>query len=118
MKITFKDIPPRFLKAKVAEVKEKKGNYGTYLQIIFRVQEESLKYYKFTALIKPNPLKISKFYRWVNNILGYEPDDNFSTEDLIGKECFIFLTKKNKYYTVLDVSSYIEKMDNNNPDFL
>ena len=108
MKITFKDIPTNSLKAKVSEIKEKNGNFGIYLQLTFTVQEGDLKSYKFTGLIKPNYFKQSKFHTWVSNILGYVPDDTFSTEELIGKECLIFLSKKNKYYSVFHVSSNFE----------
>ena len=105
MKILFKDIPNRFIKAQVSEIKEEEGIYGSYLRIIFSILEEGeLAHYRFSGFVKPNPLKISKFYRWVTNILGQQPDHNFSTEHMIGKECQIYLTKENNYYFVFDVS--------------
>lgn len=118
MKITFKDIPTGFIKAKVSNIKEKSGAYGIYLQIIFTVCERALKSYKFTGQIKPDSFKQSKFYRWVQTILGYAPDDDFTTEELIGKECLIFLIKKDNYYLVSDVSSdFGVQMGNNNFGF-
>ncbi len=118
MKITFRDIPTNSLKAKVSDIKEKSGNFGIYLQITFTVLEGELKSYKFTGLIKPNFFRQSKFYTWVSNILGYDPEDTFTTEELIGKECLVFLTKRDKYYSVFHVSSnFDDQMGNNNLDF-
>ena len=105
MQILFKDIPSGFLRAKVSEIKEKEGIYGPYLRIIFSIIEEGeLAHYRFSGCVKPNPLKISKFYRWVTNILGKEPGATFSTHDMIGKECMVSLSKQNTYYCVKDVS--------------
>lgn len=105
MKIIFQDMPTGFIKARVSDVKEKNGKYGIYLQIIFTVCEGDLKSYRFIGRIKPESFKQSKFYRWVKNILGYIPDNNFTTEELIGKECCISLVKKDDFYSVSDVSS-------------
>ncbi|MEW6418934.1 MAG: hypothetical protein AB1480_12570 [Nitrospirota bacterium] len=64
----------------------------------------NLRDYSFSGIVKPIPFKQGKFYRWVTNILGKEPDPDFSPEDLIGKECLIFLSKRNKnFYYVTDV---------------
>lgn len=105
MKILFKDIPTRFIKAQVSEIKEEEGIYGPYLRIIFSILEEGeLAHYRFSGFVKPNPLKISKFYRWVTTILGKEPDDTFSTNDMIGRQCMVSLSKQDKYYCVKDVS--------------
>ena len=105
MNIIFKDIPDGFFKAKVADVIEADGPYGCYLRIIFTIiQEGELNHYRFSGIIKPTALKPSKFYRWVTIILGAEPDDTFLTHDLIGKECLVYLTKQNNYYTVKEVS--------------
>jgi hypothetical protein len=43
-------------------------------------------------------------FRWANNILGQEPEEKFCTEELIGKECLIYLSKNGNYYSVTDVS--------------
>jgi len=105
MEIIFKDIPVGFIKAKVAEIKKQNGPYGEYLRIIFTiVQKGELTYYRFSGFVKPTPLKQSKFYRWIKNILGKDPDDEFSMEKLIGKECMIYLSKQDNYYSVKDVS--------------
>lgn len=108
MKIIFKEIPNGFARAKVVEVKQKEGKYGLYLQLIFSVIEKGeLQNYRFSAMIKPTPLKTSKFYRWITNIMAKPPDDDFYTEDLIGKKCLIYIIKQNKYYSVIDVAMNI-----------
>ena len=105
MKIKFKDIPSGFFKAKVSEIKEEEGVFGPYLRIIFTIIEhEDMAHYRFSGIVKPTALKQSKFFRWTTNILGEEPDDVFSTNDMIGKECMIFISKKDNYYSVTDVS--------------
>ena len=105
MNIIFKEIPNGFARAKVVEVNEKQGKYGLYLQLIFAVIEKGeLENYRFSAIIKPTPLKTSKFYRWITNILTLPPDDHFYTQDLIGKECSIYIAKQNNFYSVVDVS--------------
>lgn len=105
MKITFKDIPTGLFKAKVYDIKEAKGPYGPYLQIVFTIIERGeLLHYRFSGCVKPSALKQSKFYRWVTNILGEEPKSMFSTNDMIGKECLISLSKQNDFYCVVDVS--------------
>ena len=106
MKIIFKDIPEGFFRAKVWEVKEKKGPYGPYLRITFTITEKGdLAHLRFSALVKPTPLKQTKFYRWIKTILGKEPSDVFCTQDIIGKHCLIFISKQDNYYFVKDVSS-------------
>jgi len=105
MKIIFKNIPDGFFKAKVEEIIEENGPYGCYLRIIFTIiQEGELKHYRFSGIIKPTVLKPSKFYRWVTTILGTEPDDTFHTQDLIDKECLVYLSRRNDYYSVKEVS--------------
>lgn len=105
MKITFKDIPKGFFRAQVTEIKEETGRWGPYLRIIFTITEKGLLYhYKFAGIVKPVPLRQSKLFRWANNILGQEPEERFSTEELIGKECLIYLSKNGNYYSVTDVS--------------
>jgi hypothetical protein len=105
MEMIFKDIPVGFIKAKVADIKEQTGPYGEYLRIIFTiVQKGELSYYRFSGFVKPTPLRQSKFYRWIKNILGKDPDDQFSIDELIGKECMIYLSKQDNYYSVKDVS--------------
>jgi hypothetical protein len=105
MKIIFKDIPEGFFKAEVTEIREENGEYGPYLRIIFTIiQEGELAYYRFSGFVKPTPLRQSKFYRWIKNILGKEPDDKFSTQDIIGKECMVHLSKQDKYYSVTDIA--------------
>ena len=101
----FKDVPEGFFKAKLSEIKEENGKYGSYLRFIFTIIDEGeLKYYRFSGIVQSTCLKQSKFYRWITNILGQHPDSNFSTEDLLGEECLVFIAKKNNYYSVVDVS--------------
>ena len=110
MEFVFKEIPEGFLKAKLSRIKKENGAWGPYLRLIFTIIEEGeLIDYQFCGLVKPFPLKHSKFYRWVSNILGYPPGDRFCTQDLIGKECKVFLAKQNNYYTVIDVSTKPER---------
>lgn len=105
MEFIFKEIPEGLLKARLLQIKKAEGAWGPYLRLVFTIIEEGeLTDYKFSGMVKPIPLKQSKFYRWVTNILGYPPDDKFCTQDLIGKECMVYLCKQNNYYTVLDVS--------------
>ncbi len=108
MKIRFKDIPSGFFKAKVYQIKEESGPYGPFLRFTFTITETGeFANYKFSGIVKPLSIKQSKFYRWVKNILGEEPDDIFCTENIIGKECKIFLSKKNNYYSVVDVCNLL-----------
>lgn len=75
MEIIFKDIPRGFFKARVSEIKEGRGAYGFYLRFIFTIIEEGeLNHYKFSGKKTPTPIKQSKFYRWVTNILGEAPE--------------------------------------------
>jgi len=105
MEVIFKDIPGGFFKARVSEIREETGTYGYYLRLIFTIIDEGeLSHYKFSGLVKPIFLRQSKFYRWVTNILGEAPENKFCTEGMIGKECLIYLSKGNNYYSVTDVS--------------
>ncbi len=105
MKIMFKDIQAGSFKAKVSDIKEEKGTYGPYLRITFTITEKGeLDHYRFSGLVKPTPLRQSKFYRWVRNILGEDPGDMFCTKDMLGKECIICLSRQNNYYSVKDVA--------------
>jgi len=106
MEFIFNDIPEGFFKAKVSQIKEENGRFGQYLRLTFTIIEEGqLNHYKFSGIVKPTLLKQSKFYRWISNILGYLPNHKISTQDLIGKECFVYLLRQNNFYCVFDVSS-------------
>lgn len=99
----FKDIEPNYYKAKLAHIKEGTGFYGRYIRFIFTIAEGELKGYRFSGFVKPDCFKQSKLYCWVENILGTEPED-FSPETLIGKECLVFLSKKNdRNYAVTNI---------------
>ena len=105
MNITFRDIPAGFFKARVSEIKEENGIYGPYLRITFCIIETGdLNHYRFSGIVKPTPFKQSRFYRWVKNILGKEPGEIFSPQEMIGKECQVYLSRKNGYYSVTDIS--------------
>lgn len=95
MKFRFKEIEPYFYRAKLSGMKKGFGCYGEYLRFIFTITEGNLRDYSFSGIVKPIPFKQGKFYRWVTNIMGKEPYSDFSPEDLIGKECVIFLSKGN-----------------------
>lgn len=103
MKITFKDIEGGIYHATVSMVKEDCGPYGPFLRIVFTITDEELEHFRFAGFIKPSPLKQSRFYKWITNILGQEPLPEFYTEDIIGKECVVVLSKKRKSYTVTEV---------------
>lgn len=106
MEFIFKDIPEGFFRAKLSEVRQQNGIYGPYLRLIFTIIEEGeLNHFRFSGIVKPTPLKQGKFYRWITNILGHQPDHKFSTQDIIGKDCRIYLAKQNNFYSVIDVSS-------------
>ena len=105
MKVKFLDIQDGSFRAKVSEIKEGDGIYGPYLRIVFTIIEKgNLNHYRFSGIVKPVPLKQSKFFRWVTNILGEPPDNSFRVNELLGKECMIFVAKRDKYYSVIDVS--------------
>jgi hypothetical protein len=104
MKIKFLDIQDGAFRAKVSEIKEGDGIYGPYLRIVFTIIEKgTLNHYTFAGIVKCIPLKQSKFFRWVTTILGEPPDDSFSVNELLGKECIIAIAKKDTYYSVIDV---------------
>ena len=87
MDFIFTDIPERFFKAEVSEIKEENGAYGSYLRLIFTIVEQGeLTHYRFSGIVKPSSLKQSKFYRWITNILGQQPDFKISIQDIIGRE--------------------------------
>jgi hypothetical protein len=105
MEFVFTDIPQRFFKAKLSQIKKENGSFGQYLRLTFTVTENGhLFHCKFSGIVKPNPLKQSKFYRWITNILGYPPDGTLRSEDIIGHECMIYLVKQKNFYTVTDVA--------------
>lgn len=105
MQCIFKDIPEGFFRAKLSEIKEEHGTYGPYLRLIFTIIDKGeLEHFRFSGIVQPIPLKQSKFHRWITNILGQQPQFQFSTEDILGKECLVYLAKKNNYYSVVDVS--------------
>ena len=104
MKIRFKDIEADFYKANLSDIKEKDGAYGPYLRLIFTIIEGEFKHYGFSGIVKPSLIRQSKFYRWVTNIMGEEPASEFRTEDMIGKECIIWLSRgPGNFYSVTDV---------------
>lgn len=111
MKIRFKDIEADFFRARLSEIKEGSGAYGPYLRLIFTIIQGELKHYRFSGIVKPSLIRQGKFYRWATNILGEEPAVEFCTEDMIGKECIISLSKQPRksrsrhrdFYSVTDV---------------
>lgn len=116
MKINFKfkNIHLSSYYAKVAKVNTTDTKFGPCIKITFTVTEGELTDYQFSALVDPIPIKGFKFHRWISNILGYEPDDEFSTDSIIGKDCIIQLSKRNNYFNVCGVFSI---NDMNEPPF-
>ena len=104
MNITFTDIKEGFYKAEVSLIKEGKNRFGPFLRLIFTITEGQLKHYRFSGFVSPSPFKQSKFYRWVTNILGQQPQSKFSTNSLIGKQCIVYLSKGKKDYLVTDIA--------------
>ena len=103
MRVVFKEIPPDFYRARLAEVKEKTGPYGRYLRLVFSITEGPLRGYRFQGSVKPHDLIQGKFYRWVKTILGGDPS-SFLIDDLIDEECLVFLSQSPKgFYCVTDV---------------
>lgn len=103
MQIKFKDMEEGLYEARLLQIKKQTSLYGEYLKFIFTITEGELINYRFSGAVTPTPIKQSKFYRWTTNILGREPDPCFSTEEMIGKYCRIFLVKQKKLYIVKDV---------------
>ena len=102
MRLRFKDIQGPH-KARLSEIREADGIYGPYLRLIFTVMDGELKGYRFSGFVKPSSVRCGRFYRWVTNILGREPDDELSTDDIVGKGCKIHLSKQKDFYSVVDV---------------
>lgn len=110
MEFVFTDIQEGFFKAKLSQIKKENGSFGQYLRLTFTITENGQFYQcKFSGIVKPTPLKQSKFYRWITNILGYPPDGTLRSEDIIGQECMIYLAKQKNFYTVIDVSMKSEE---------
>ena len=102
MRLRFKDAQGMH-KARLSEIHEGHGVYGPYLCLVFTVIDGEFKDFRFSGLVQPALIRQGRFYKWVTNILGHEPDE-FSTDELIGKICMIYLSKKKDFYTVTDVS--------------
>ena len=103
MKIIFKDIKEGLYRAELSQIQQRMGKFGPYLHLLFTITESELENYKFSAFIKPNLMRNSKFHRWVTHILGHDPDYEFYTEDLIGKQCIVSLSKHRNSFVVSDV---------------
>jgi len=103
MKFTFKDIDEGTYNAKVLDLMKDQGPFGPFIRLIFTITDGELQNYKFSGFVKPTHLKQSKFYRWIANILGEPPENDFDINTLIGKHCLIYLTKSGKFYSVTDV---------------
>jgi hypothetical protein len=104
MEIIFRDIPDGFFNARVVEIKEKKNCNGIYWCIIFCIVEEGeLNNFRVTGVVKPSPFRQSRFYRWISSILDEDYLDGFCREDLLGKECRIYLSRDEHFYSVSEV---------------
>lgn len=104
MKFGFRDIEPDFYRARLLEIRRESGRFGDYLRLVFAVSEGELRGFIFPGFIKPSTLRCGKFYRWVGNILGADPPSELSDRDLVGKECVVFISRKNgRFYSVTEV---------------
>lgn len=108
MSIKFKDVNPGIYPAKITDIKEQNGPYGEYWRLNFTILQGELQDWSFYGIVKPNRFRQSKFYRWMVILMGEEPDAHFGLEQLMGKQCRIYLQKKTKgdkvYYSVNDVA--------------
>ncbi len=103
MKIDFKDIEEGWYNARVSQIREGTGPHGPFLCIVFTITDGELRHYRFSGFVKPSTLKQSRFYRWITNILGEEPQNKFCTEELTGRECLVYLSKRKDRYAVIEV---------------
>ena len=103
MNIDFKDIEEGWYNARVSQIMEGTGPHGPFLRIIFTITDGELQRYRFSGFVKPSGLKQGRFYRWITIILGEEPQNEFSTEELIGMDCLVFLSNSNARYTVIEL---------------
>lgn len=108
MKLTFKDIKPGIYPAKITDIIEDDGPYGTFLRFHFTVTRGDLSDWTFYGIVKPNAFKQAKFYRWVTIIMGKEPGGvDIDIYQFIGKKCDIMLERQNKggkvYYAVKEL---------------
>ncbi len=103
MKIKLKDIEEGLYRAKVTQIAEETGPYGPFLRLIFTITEGELKNYRFSGLVRATSIRQSKFCRWVSNIFGQEPEEEFYLGDMIGKECLVCLSRRGKTYFVTNV---------------
>jgi hypothetical protein len=86
MNIKFKDVNPGMYPAKITGIKEQNGPYGEYWRLNFTILQGELRAAGLVLL----------FYRWMVILMGEEPDDHFALEQLMGKQCRIYLQKKTK----------------------
>ena len=108
MKLTFKDIKAGIYPAKITDIIEEDGPYGTFLRFHFTVTRGDLSDWTFYGIVKPNTFKQAKFYRWVTIIMGKEPSaEGIDIYQFIGKDCHILLDRKKKgnkvYYSVKEL---------------
>jgi hypothetical protein len=98
MKIQFRDITECLLKARVSKIEKKEGIYGPYVRFIFTVIEGDWLGYKFSATVSLLPLRQGNLYKWISNMLGETPEDDFVLDGLLDKICWIGLSLRNTGY--------------------
>lgn len=98
MKIQFKNITDCLLKARVSDIEKKEGVYGPYVKFIFTVLEGDWLHYKFSATASFLPLRQGKLFKWITDILGETPDNDFCLDELLGRQCLIGLSLRNHGY--------------------
>ncbi|HDH05180.1 MAG TPA: hypothetical protein ENH01_05620 [Nitrospirae bacterium] len=103
MNIDFKDIEEGWYNARVSQIREGAGPHGPFLRIIFTITDGELQRYRFSGFVKPSGLKQGRLYRWITIILGEEPQNEFSTEELTGRECLVYLSRRKDRYTVIEL---------------
>lgn len=104
MIICFNDIHDGLYKAAVTDIEERINSRGNYsLCFYFSITEGNFIGRTFSALLKPSASKNSKFFAWISNILGFEPQA-LDTSELIGKKCLISIARyNNNYFKVISV---------------
>ncbi len=122
MKIDFRDIKEGWYSAGVSQIMEGTGPHGPFLRIIFTITDGELQRYRFSGFVKPSGLKQSRLYKWITIILGQEPENEFSTEELIGRDCLVYLSKRKDRYAVIELCQKdmapIIASPANKPDYL
>lgn len=88
-------IPVGVYEAVIEKYEQKKGNWGDYLQILFKIingeHEGTIKSTVVSLKITDSPTKPSRLFTLIKN-LGFEPNEEFDIDSIVGKKCRIMVT--------------------------